>query len=31
MAWFIGSKDPKRLSLLAMYFLKFHLWEFDVK
>ena len=31
MAWFIGSKDPKQFSLLAMYFLKFHLWEFDVK
>ena len=31
MAWFIGSNDPKQFSLLAMYFLKFHLWEFDVK
>ena len=31
MAWFIGSKDPKQFSPLAVYFLKFHLWEFDVK
>lgn len=31
MAWVIGSKDHKQFSLLAMYFLKFHLWEFDVK